>query len=75
MRDPDNDNVTAIDTYNDPNVRNNIQDATQDVTLFNSSFINGTISCTYVLSLLIITIGCVSDSSSLISQICKANHG
>ena len=50
MRDPVTDNVTAIDTYNQPNIRSNIADAaTQDLILFNSSFVNGTISCTYVL--------------------------
>lgn len=50
VRDPITDNVTAIDTYNQPNIRNNIADAaTQDLILFNSSFVNGTISCTYVL--------------------------
>ena len=51
VRDPITGNVTAIDTYNQANIRNNIADAaTQDLILFNSSFINGTISCTYVLN-------------------------
>ena len=49
IRDPSDDSVTALDTWNDlPNTRNNIRDNIQDVTLFNSSFENGTISCTWV---------------------------
>ena len=46
-RNPANDMVTVLDTYNDLSpTRNNIRDDTQDVVLLNSSFINGTISCT-----------------------------
>lgn len=48
-RNPANDIITAIDTWNDlAPTRNNIRDDTQDVFLLNSSFVNGTISCTYV---------------------------
>ena len=47
IRDPADDSVTAIDTWNAVNERNNIRDGTQDVTLFNSSFVNGIISCTF----------------------------
>ena len=48
IRDPANDNVAAIDTWNAlPVTRNNIRDDTQDVVLFNSSFVSGTISCTF----------------------------
>ena len=37
----------AIDTWNPADMRNNIRDTTQDVVLFNSSFENGIISCTF----------------------------
>lgn len=47
VRDPTNDSVIAIDTWNDSYQRKNTRDNNQDVTTYNSSFINGRISCTY----------------------------
>jgi hypothetical protein len=48
IRDPSTDAVTAIDTWNaQADTRNNIRDDTQDIVLFNSSFVNSTISCTF----------------------------
>jgi hypothetical protein len=48
IRDPNTDDVTAIDTWNAlANTRNNIRDDTQDIVLFNSTFINSRISCTF----------------------------
>ena len=48
IRDPNTNEVTAIDTWNAlATTRNNIRDDTQDIVLFNSSFVNSAISCTF----------------------------
>ena len=48
IRDPNTDEITAIDTWNaQATTRNNIRDDTQDIVLFSSSFINSTISCMF----------------------------
>ena len=45
-RDPATDVISVVDTWNVPsNGRLNTLDATQDVVLFQGSFINGRISC------------------------------
>ena len=43
--------VEVLDTYN-PGSRTNINDATNDVIPFSSSFTNGRITCVYVLAII-----------------------
>ena len=45
-RDPNNDMVEVVDTWNLDQGRGNTLDAIQDVRLFTSNFANGRISCT-----------------------------
>jgi hypothetical protein len=48
IRDPNTNEITSIDTWNAmTGTRNNTRDPTQDIVLFNSSFVNSTISCTF----------------------------